>query len=331
MQQPFRKISFFNTLLVGTAVLTAYAQIHRLPSQRPLPPATLPLTFRPITLPPATQPLHVAGAWELEASDPRLNGISALAIEAGRFLAVTDRGAAIRFDPPSAARPSASLWDLREGPGPFGKKWARDAESLARDPRGRGWWIGYEQRHSLWSYDDKIDRAGATINLPKLGWGHNRGAEGLLVQDGTLLVLAENGRNAVRIGQDGPQVLKLYAGAEVADAARGPDGSAWVLLRQKGLGGISQSIANLRKTHDGYIAGPSWPVPKGAFDNYEGMAIEPLPSGRWRFWLVTDDGHRFMARTLLVAFDLVLPVRPRHDKSPAKTAGLSKKPAVETP
>jgi hypothetical protein len=102
-------------------------------------------------------------------------------------------------------------------------------------------------------------------------------------------------------------------------------------LRQKGLSGISQSIAPLRKTHDGYIVGPPWPLPKGPFDNYEGMAIEPLPSGRWRFWLITDDGHRVMARTLLVALDLALPVRPRHDKSPATGAGLSKKPTVETP
>jgi len=32
--------------------------------------------------------------------------------------------------------------------------------------------------------------------------------------------------------------------------------------------------------------------------------IRPLPGGGWRFWLVTDDGHRFKARTLLVALDL---------------------------
>jgi hypothetical protein len=38
-----------------------------------------------------------------------------------------------------------------------------------------------------------------------------------------------------------------------------------------------------------------------------------------------------MARTLLVALDLALPVRPRHDKRPAKSAGLSKKPSVKSP
>jgi hypothetical protein len=48
-------------------------------------------------------------------------------------------------------------------------------------------------------------------------------------------------------------------------------------------------------------------LPKAAFDNLEGMAIERALAGRWRFWLVSDDGHRVMARTLLIALDYVPP------------------------
>ena len=69
------------------------------------------------------------------------------------------------------------------------------------------------------------------------------------------------------------------------------------------------------------------PLPRGAFDNYEGMAIEPRQGGGWRFWLISDDGHRIMARTLLVALDYMPPAR--HDKSPAASTGLSKEPSVE--
>jgi hypothetical protein len=331
LQQSFMKSRFFNGLLMSAVVLAIYLPIRALPDRRPLLAATVPLTYRPVQLPLAAGRLRLAGAWQMEASDPRLSGLSGLAVDSGRFLAVTDRGAAIRFDLPSAVRPSASFSDLRSGPGPYGRKWARDAESLVRDPQGRGWWVGYEQWHSLWLYDDKFDRAETAIDLPGLGWRDNRGAEGLLVRDGSLVVLAENGRNAVRLGRTGPQVLKLYAGAGVADAASAPDGSAWLLLRSYGPRGISQSIAPLQKKHGGYLAGPSWPVPKGAFDNYEGMAIMSLPDGGWRFWLVTDDGHRIAARTLLIALDLALPAPPRHDKSPAKNAGLLKKPSIETP
>jgi len=313
------------------AVLAAFIPIHALPDRRALAPATVALAYRPVALPSGEGPLRLAGAWRIEAGDRRLGGLSGLAIDAGRFLAVTDRGAAIRFDPPSAPRPTALFSDLREGPGPFGKKWNRDAESLARDPQGRGWWVGYEQHHSLWLYDQRLDRAEAAIDLPKLGWRDNRGAEGLVVQGGELLVIGENGRDAIRIERLGPKLLKLHGGADVADAASAPDGSAWLLLREKSMSGISQSIALLAATNDGYRIGPSWSVPKAAFDNYEGMAIEALADGRWRFWLLTDDGHRFMARTLLVALDLADPPRPRHDKSSATRAGPLQKPSVETP
>ena len=59
----------------------------------------------------------------------------------------------------------------------------------------------------------------------------------------------------------------------------------------------------------------------GGLDNYEGIAIARLPDGRWRFWLITDDGHRFMARTLLVALDYE---SAAHSKSPATSAGPSR-------
>lgn len=316
---------------MGAAVLAIYLPIRALPDRRLLPSAAVPLTFRPVQLPLAEGPLRLTGAWEMEASDPRLGGLSALAIDGGRFLAVSDLGAVVRFDPPSAAIPRASLLDLRQGPGDLGRKSSRDAESLARDPRGRGWWIGYEQRHSLWLYDEGFGHAVAAIDLKRPDWRDNRGTEGLLAERDSLLVTAENGRDAMRIGTAGIRRLRLAAGTEVADAARAPDGGAWLLLRSKGRGGISQSIAPLIRQGADYRAGPAWPLPKAVFDNYEGMTIVPLPGGGWRFWLVTDDGHRFMARTLLVALDLANPPRPRHDKSPAKPAGLSKKPTVETP
>ena len=313
------------------AVLAAYVPIRGLPDRHLLPAASVALTYRPAVLTPVTGPLLLAGAWEMTASDPRFGGLSALAIDGGRFLAVSDLGAAIRFDPPSASHPRALLADLRQGPGNPGLKASRDAESLARDPRGRGWWIGYEQRHSLWLYDEGFGRAVAAVDLKRPDWHYNRGAEGLLAEMDSLLVARENGREVMRVGRHGLLRLQLRTGAEVADAARAPDGSAWLLLRSKGRAGISESIAPLLKDGPGYRAGPAWPLPKAAFDNYEGMAIAPRPGGGWRFWLVTDDGHRFMARTLLVALDLPNPTGPRHDKSPAKDAGLSKKPSVETP
>ena len=329
LQQSFRNIFVFNGLLLGAFVILAYLPIRALPDREKRSETIVALSYRPVALPSAQGALHVAGAWELSASDPRFAGLSGLAIDRGRFLAVSDLGAVVRFDMPNTTMPKAVLQDLRIGPGTFGRKWRRDAESLARDPRGRGWWVGYEQHHSLWLYDDSFHRALAKVDLQGSNWSDNRGAEGLIVRNGRLLVLAENGRDAVRIDPGGPHLLRLYSNSEVADAARAPDGSAWVLLRDKGMHGISQSIAPLQETHDGYLAGRGWPVPKAAFDNFEGMTIEVRPDGRWRFWLVTDDGHRVMARTLLAALDLDLPIG--HSKGPATGAGPSMKPYTGTP
>jgi hypothetical protein len=202
----------------------------------------------------------------------------------------------------------------------------RDGESIARDPRGRGWWVGYEQLHSLWLYDSRFRKPLESIDLRRPDWHDNRGAEGLLATPGGLLVAAENGREAMLAAGGKIARLGLNAGAEVADAAFAPDGSRWLLLRSKGLRGISQSIAPMVRTSSGYQAGPAMPVPKAALDNYEGMAIERGPDGGWRFWLITDDGHRLMARTLLVALDY-----PAHDKSPATSAGPLKIPSAERP
>ena len=319
----------FNGLIVGLATLACFWWIDRLPDHQPLPPRETPLNVHPVELEAGGGPFRLAGAWDLNAPDPRFGGISALVLDGGRFLAVTDRGAVVRFDRPTAARPKAWLADLRCGPGPFARKWARDAESLTRDPSGRGWWVGYEQRHSLWLYDQSFGRALARTDLRAANWYRNRGAEGLSVAGGKLLAIGENGRDAVQIESARLRPLKLHSNADVADAARAPDGGTWVLLRKKGLKGIAQSIAPLVKTHDGYLVGPGWAVPKGAFDNYEGMAIEAREDRGWRFWLISDDGHRIMARTLLVALDLNLPVR--HKKSPARRTGLSKQPPVATP
>jgi hypothetical protein len=321
LQHSFMKSRVFNGLLMGVAVLAAYLPIRALPDHRPLPVRTIALKFQAVSLPETASPLRLAGAWVMTADDPRFGGLSALATDGNGFLAVSDLGAVIRFDRPSAAGSRVWLADLTDGPGPAGRKTSRDAESLARDPRGMGWWVGYEQRHSLWLYDKEFRHARTAIRIERPNWWRNRGIEGLTVTDGELLALAENGREAIAVGRDGQRSQRLYSAADVAEAARAPDGGNWVLLRQKAIGGIAQSVALLKPTHDGYRVGPAFPVPKASLDNYEGMAIESRPDGRWRFWLVSDDGHRLMARTLLVALDLDLTVRNK--KSPARNAGLS--------
>lgn len=322
LQHSFMKMLVFNSLLMATAVTASYLPIRALPSRPSVPPAIVALGYTPVALTVAAGPLRLAGAWEVQVDDPRFSGVSSLAIERGRFLAVSDRGSVTSFDRPGEQSSRAWVADLHEGPGPRGKKWTRDAESLAPDPKARGWWVGFEQNHSLWLYDPGFKRALVRIDLRRPDWWDNRGAEGLIAEGGHLLVLAENGRDAMRVSNGSIVRLALDAGADVSDSARSPNGGAWLLLRSRRWRGIHQSIAPLLKTPTGYSAGPAMPVPKGPFDNFEGMAIEARPGGTLRFWLITDDGHRVMARTLLVALDYTPPAR--YDKSPATGAELLK-------
>ena len=321
LQLSFRKLWIFNGLLAGLAVVLAYLPIHELPDRKGRPPALIPLSFQAVELGPAAAPLHLAGSWIVIAGDPRFHGLSGLVIDRDRFLAVSDLGALVSFDLPTASRPKAYIRDLTEGPGRFGNKWSRDAESIARDEHGRGWWVGFEQTHSLWLYEPSFDHSIVSIDLKQHEWPDNRGAEGLLAMKRRLLVVAENGSDAIDVGPDGIRRLPLDAGAEVADAAMAPNGTPWLLLRSKGADGIRQWIAPLLFDGRQYRAGAALQLPKDALDNYEGMAIASLPDGRWRFWLITDDGHRFMARTLLVALDYE---SAAHSKSPATSAGPSR-------
>lgn len=326
LQHSFMKSPIFNGLLMAMAVAAGYLPMRALPARSALPPATVALHYRPIEIETVVGPLRLAGAWKVSVADSRFGGISSLTIDRGRFLAVSDRGSVARFDLPGGRDPRAWVADLREGPGPWGSKWGRDAEALAADPDGRGWWVGYEQIHSVWLYDGDFDHALSRIELNRPDWRDNRGAEGLLADRGGLLITAENGRDAMLVDLHRTERMDLNAGADVAEAATAPDGSSWLLLRSKGRQGISQSIVQLWKVDSGYRTGSAMPLPKGAFDNYEGMAIEPQPGGGWRFWLITDDGHRLMARTMLVALDFMPPAR--QDKSPAASAGLQRNASV---
>lgn len=322
LQHSLRNLSVFNSLLMASAVAAAYVPMRELPQRPTLPAARTEMSYRRVEVAPVPGPLRLSGAWELTSEDRRFGGLSSLILDQGRFLAVSDRGAVAHFDLPGNAAPVADIKDLRAGPGQWGKKWSRDAESLAPDPTGRGWWIGYEQRHSLWLYDPGFDRAISSVDLNRGDWWDNRGTEALVADGDGLLLLGENGRDAMRVGSSGIQPLPVKAGADVAEAALAPDGSIWVLLRSKSWKRIDQRVARLVRTASGYEAGPGFPVPKGVFDNFEGMTIEPRDDGSWRFWLISDDGHRIMARTLLVALDYV--PQSRHDKSPATGAGPSK-------
>ncbi len=195
MQPKFR----MRDLACGLLLLAAIGLFDRwlawVPNRDELGWRTARIAFGPVHLNEAFAPFRLAGAWKLTSDDPRFGGISALAVDRGALLALTDSGALVRFRPP---HPRAEIGELPDGPGSGRFKRNRDSEALLRDPAGRGWWVAFENWHELWLYDPAFARALQRIELGNRGWRSNRGVEAIAPEGGALLLFPERGDSLLR-------------------------------------------------------------------------------------------------------------------------------------
>lgn len=291
-----------------------WEKLNRTPRQD----ATAAIFYRPLPIPaPQRGQVAMSGLWEIVGSDPRLGGLSGLASQEGGLLAVSDAGALVRLPKPGEGT-VATFRDLPSGPGsPYWKKF-RDAESLTRDPAGRGWWVGFEFQHSLYLFDENWARALQRTSFPEERWAPNESLEVLVPEGSALLLIPETGTEVLRRAPAGRIEVVPLTGAtgEPADAARLPDGRVVVLLRAVRPWGIANQLAWLVKAQAGYRLMPFATVPLGAFDNLEGVTAEQRPGGGTRLWLVTDNDFSTRRRTLLVAVDLPRARRPASSPRP---------------
>ena len=306
--QPERKVQpkFRNPQLVAALVLlVAIALFDRLlfwlPDREELGWRAARIEARPVRLEDgAWAPLRLAGAWRLTSADPRFGGVSALAIDRGRLLALTDSGALIRFRP---GDPQARIGELPGGPGSARFKRYRDSEGLVRDPLGRGWWVVFENRHQLWLYDPGFRRALRRIDLGRRGWRPNRGIEAVVAEDDSLLLVHEQGGHVLRVTGARARALPIAdSGGRISDAvAIRPRRQVAVERRATPLG-FRNALVLLERTGSTYRFGSRVELPLGPLDNVEAIAVERRAGGI-RLWLMTDDNFQPPLRTLLIALD----------------------------
>ena len=279
--------------------------MDRLPDRKELGPRTGPIEFTPIALPAQAGPLRVAGAWKLASEDPRFGGFSALAVDRGRLLALSDSGAVVSVPKPAGPTAHATIRELRDGPGDPGFKSSRDSESLVRDPAGRGWWIGFENRHSLWLFDHGFQRALAKVELGRDRWHRNRGIEGLAGHGRALLAFPEQGDTILQLSGSSIGELRIAAArGRISDAITLPEGRVAVIQRGPGPLGFRNALGILERSGPGYRYAQWIKLPVSPLDNVEALAAERLPDGRTRLWMMTDDNYHAPLRTLLFAYDL---------------------------
>jgi hypothetical protein len=290
---------FVAVVLLPLVIVLTAGQLRGLPSRQPLPDGVASVRFQPLEV------AGSAGAWTVSVDDPRFGGASALAVDRSRLLALTDSGVVVSLPKPGRGT-QAWLHDLPDGPGsPHERRW-RDSEALLQDPSG-SWWVAFENRHSLWRYDQGFARVEATAPLdPRRNWALNEGVEALIA-DGSrgLLLLPENGTELLRLSPHGFARTQLKrAQGEIADAARLPDGRVLVLVRQAGITGLVNHLGELGRDRDGGRVRLLWRIPVGPLTNMEGLAAERLPSKGTRLWLISDNDFSDLRRTVLLAVDL---------------------------
>lgn len=303
-------------LAAGLMLLAATALFHRwlvtFPNRHELGWRAASVEFSPVLLDAvAVAPLRLAGAWKLTSGDPRFGGVSALAIDRGRMVGLSDSGVVIRFSAPGQPPGPARIGELPDGPGSGGFKHNRDSEALLRDPGGRGWWVAFENRDELWLYDRDFGRALERIQLGDHGWPENRGVEGAAADGQSLLLFPEGGDNLLRVTGTRARVMPIArARGRISDATTVGPGQFIAIERRLTPLGFRNSLVMVEKTRSGYGFGRRLALQLSPIDNVEAIAIESFPGGKRRLWLMTDDNFQPPLRTLLIALDLLAPPTP---------------------
>lgn len=298
---------FIKWLIVGAFLLLAADRRLGWPDRQPTPDRLVALRLDPLSVEKeAGGGVTVTAAWRMSAEDPRLFGLSALAILPDRRLqALSDSGVLVTFFRPGAGT-MALLSDLPDGPGYPTFKRSRDSESMALDADGAGRLVAFEYYQSLWRFERSGAAGRLPVVLPSVGWKVNSGIEAMVRDpaDGAMLLIHEAGGQVLRLNESPiPDTLHLRgATGGIADAVRLPDGRIVVAVREVSLLGLTNRLAWLERAGAGYRLRNFATLPLGALDNVEGLAAEALPGGRSLLWAVTDnDGWR---RTLLIRMEL---------------------------
>lgn len=310
-------------LLVALPLLATFAPISL--QRRDPPPAVSLVHFAPVALDEAAPEskrlgrLVFLGGWTLTSNDERFGGISALHVEAGQVLALSDSGWRSSFPLPGRRGSVRAVIAMMEA-GTADDKESRDVESLVVD--GGVLWVGYEQANSVWRYDrrDFAVRGSATPAAMER-WASNRGAEAMVrLADGRFLVFNEGkggDSEALLFAGDpadaGTPALRLRyrppAGFRITDGGLLPDGRLVLLHRRVGLfEGFTASLtaAHLPALADGaVIEGQEVAAFEGAVtrDNFEALSVG-REGGRTILWLASDDNYNKLQRTLLLKFAL---------------------------
>ncbi len=313
--------------LAALPLLTTFAPFALY--EEPVVPPVASIRFQPVPLDesdPARRrlgPLLFLGGWAIGSNDRRFGGISAMHVEAGEVVALSDAGSLIRFTLPGPEPARLTIRPLPEGPGSAASKFDRDTEAMT--VHGEQAWVGFEGRNAVWLYRRESWRSDAAAEPPAMrGWPGNSGAEAIVrLADGRFLIFSEGERRA-----DGSTEAVLFEGDpalagtpavtlgyrapdgyRITDAALLPDGRLLLLNRRfsifEGMSaklviadpGAAKAGSVLTGTEIAHFEAPV------TVDNMEALSVT-REDGRTIVWIASDDNFSGLQRTLLLKFAL---------------------------
>ncbi|MBC7985661.1 MAG: esterase-like activity of phytase family protein [Sphingomonadaceae bacterium] len=327
------RAAFLPLVLFFTASITPPAIVD----PRPAPPvADTLIEATPIPLDPANRSagrigaLRWLGGWELTSANPEFGGISAIAFDAGAFLAVSDAGGVFRFAlGEDGAITSARILMLPDGPAPARdgapRKEDRDAEAIVFAPDTLHLWVAFERANAVWRYSVHFEIEGHAEPAAMRGWPVNGGPEAMVrLPDGRFLILSEEAGSgpgttaglifaADPVESDAPPLRFAYVAPEgyvATDAAALPDGRLLILNRRFNFTEGPSAILAVAPLDDLREGGRLVPRPIATLrapltvDNMEALAVG-VEDGRTIVWIASDDNFNPLQRTLLMKFELV--------------------------
>ena len=313
MQPKFSYAAAVAGIALFAVVMAVDWLMYDLPDREPAPPAVASLELEPIPISAASlAPLVPVGAWRVTSSEPRVGGVSALAIDGEGLVALTDAATVLRFPRRLSRRMRVHVADLPDGPGDPGLRRDRDSEALLRDPGGSGWWVVFENHHELWLYDEAFRRELRRAAVPSGALSANGGIEALTGAAGELLAFPEDGGSALRWRGGRWSQAPLDRRTARSDAVEVGDGRLLLLERELTARGFKNALALVEPDGAGFRTLWRKRLPVAWRDNFEALAAERTASG-YRLWMMSDDNFHPRLRTVLLVVDVpaaALPKRP---------------------
>lgn len=297
---------------------------------------SLAISTRPVELHPEDSSVRDVGALEFRGGldftsrDRRFGGLSALAVNRSgkRLLALTDKGYWVEFVVTyDASGDLSGIDEARIGAlgdlvaGSVAGSELGDAEAIS--PTKDGYAVGFESRHRVWLYrkigTTEFGKPQALRPPRRLHHAPaNGGIEALaMLADGRLLALTErlnvdegHVRGWITGGRDWRRLRYRLTGRFVPTGAATLAGGDVLVLERRftWMGGFASRVVRVRRDHiragaaleGSEIATIDLPL---TVENFEGIAVRPIPGGSAYVYLISDDNFHTLQRTLLLMFE----------------------------